>query len=286
VPAAAPAGSVGALRRGHAPGFTVGLAGSSRRGVVPQVRDGDALHGLAIYGDLTTEQMAAWYYPGVSLKRVQNRLCDLQGAAPGRGFVVRRAWPEGLTLARRGRPASGWRITPRGLRWLRFLPVPRACALQSPAHDATVAGVARYVLAELHRKGRPEAVWLTERELLWGRLLPLLPVPSPTATVSGRLPHGRWEGLGVRPDGLVVVPEQRVATEIDLSQHGGQDLGQKVTAYRELLGYDPATSLLQRVQWFCLPGGALAVVERAIACHGDPAVMTVRPLPAATPVYR
>jgi hypothetical protein len=116
--------------------------------------------------------------------------------------------------------------------------------------------------------------------------LPLLPVPSPTATVSGLLPHGRWEGLGVRPDGLVVVPEQRVATEIDLSQHGGQDLGQKMVAYRELLGYDPATSLLQRVQWFRLLGGALAAVERVIARHGDPAVMTVRPLPAAATVYR
>jgi hypothetical protein len=141
-----------------------------------------------------------------------------------------------------------------------------------------VAGVARYVLAELHRKGHPEAAWLTERELLWGALDDLA-VPG--------APHGRrWQGVGVRPDGVLVLPGQRVAVEVDLTQHSASKLAQTIARYRELLGPDPTGAVLQRVNWYCLPGGALEAVRRGITRHGDPAVMAARPLPAAVPVYR
>jgi hypothetical protein len=139
-----------------------------------------------------------------------------------------------------------------------------------------VAGLARYILDELHRKGHPAAAWLTERELLWGALEDL--------AVPGAL--RRWRGVGVRPDGVLVLPGQRVAVEVDLTQHGAPKLAQTVARYRELVGPDPAAAVLQRVSWYCRPGGALDAVRRAVARYGDPAAMAARPLPAAVPVHR
>jgi hypothetical protein len=91
----------------------------------------------------------------------------------------------------------------------------------------------------------------------------------------------------LRPDGVLVLTypdgaEERVAVEVDLTQHSARVLAAKVAAYLEAF----ARGYYHLVRWYCVPGGTATAPERALADYGTgDARMAVRPIPAGATVY-
>ena len=115
------------------------------------------------------------------------------------------------------------------------------------------------------------AAWTTERELKRG--------------VAWLPPE--WAADAVRPDGVLRVRrpdggEERLAVEVDTTQHNARQLARTCAAYREAL----ARGVYDGVVWYCAPGATLAAAARAIAEHGDPQRMRAAPVPEGAAVYR
>jgi hypothetical protein len=172
-----------------------------------------------------------------------------------------------------GEHQAAYLCTARGLR-AGGLDVPvardRGSVLASLPHDATVTEVEEVVLTELKTRGAT-AAWATERELKRG---------------VEWLPRA-WAADAVRPDGVLRVRrpdgrEERLAVEVDTTQHSARQLARKCAAYREAL----ALGVYDGVVWYCTPGATLAAAGRAIAEYGDEQRMRAAPIPECAAVYR
>ena len=250
--------------------------GSSEKHGAPTPRERAVLADVGRWRELTTAQLKRRHYADASLKTCQNGVSKLTVG----GYLERRTW--GYDPAKRKR-REAWRPTAKGYRaaGLSFPPFRgRESELRSIPHDLTVAEVADAVLGGLARAG-VAARWTTEEELKFG----LTGLPAAWTGLSSRRPDGvLWLPDPERPGGSA---EVAVAVEVDTSQHGAEYLARKVAEYRLALepGENGAPAVFRSVWWYCLPGGALGAVERAIAGVGDPRRMAARPLPEGVTVY-
>jgi hypothetical protein len=217
------------------------------------------------HGLLTFRQVRRRHFPDACDQTVHRHLRRLRDA----GYLDRRVWGYGA----HGEHKAAYLCTARGLRAC-GLDVPvardRGSVLASLPHDATVTEVAEAVLAGLAASG-VGAAWTTERELKRG---------------VAWLPR-EWATDAVRPDGVLRVRrpdgrEERLAVEVDTTQHNAHQLARRCAAYREALARD----VYDGVVWFCAPGATLASVERAVAEYGDGRRMRAAPVPEGAAVYR
>ena len=91
----------------------------------------------------------------------------------------------------------------------------------------------------------------------------------------------------MRPDGVLRVRrpgggEERLAVEVDTTQHSARQLARTCAADREAL----ARGVSDGVVWSCAPGATLAAAARAIADAGDEQRMRAAPVPEGATVYR
>jgi hypothetical protein len=236
-----------------------------RAGFVPGPRHITLLLDAGRHGLLTFRQVQRRHFPGACDQTVHRHLKRLRDG----GYLDRRVWGYGAA----GEHKAAYLCTARGLRAC-GLDVPvarnRSSVLGSLPHDATVTEVEEAVLRELVARG-VAADWTTERELKRG---------------VDWLPR-QWAADAVRPDGVLCVHrpdgrEERLAVEVDTTQHNARQLARTCAAYREAL----ALGVYDGVVWYCAPGAALAAAGRAIAEHGEARRMQAASVPADATVYR
>jgi hypothetical protein len=208
-------------------------------------RDLEILGEVLRWGQLTTRQIARWFFD--SPRTATNRLSLLLSAGYLRRIPIPWVAPAILTAtskAARARPDLQLPAKPHAPGRL--------------LHDLTVVEIAAWLLDQ-----DQEATWITEREILRDEL-------KEARDLDGRLLHGPSR----RPDGVLVrANNQLEAVELELTPKRGR--GQ----YTSKVRWYNFQEQYAKVRWFAPSARLRSRIMRVINQYAIPDYMNVSPLP-------